>query len=304
MNRLARILLLAPALSLTVLQASAHAQDAAFSFGVIGHAFRKSSDEAALSRALEESDADNLGFVVVNGVKSPSEPCSDDLYERRRALLSKARNGVVLSLSASDWAECRHPDGRSAAIERLARFRELYFEDDASLGATRIPLMRESTTTKFRGFAENARWEINGIQFATVNVPADNNHYLLAAGRNSEFEDRLIANRYWLHRVFYSAARQKMAGIVLFCDANPMPLPKNVRRDGFLEVRHQIQKLAAHFPGRVLLVHGRAEPGASPIAWSGNLGAMGVGAGWVKIEVDATEPTLFRLAVRAGGVAH
>jgi hypothetical protein len=291
MKRPARILLLL----LAAAQASAWAGDAGFDFAVIGHAFRKRSDEAALSRAIEDTDADNLGFVVVNGIKSPSEACSDDLYERRRQLLAKAKNGLVLSLSASDWAECRHPDGRSAAIERLARFRELFFEDDASLGNTRIPLMRESTTSKFRSYAENARWEIGNIQFATVNLPADNNHYLLAAGRNSEFEDRLIANRYWLHRVFYAAARQKMAGIVLFCDANPMMPPQNVRRDGFAEVRRQIQTLAAHYPGRVLLVHSRIEPGAGAIAWSGNLGTLGVGAGWVKIMVKPAASDLFRL---------
>jgi hypothetical protein len=297
MRRPARLLLLL----LAVVQASAWAGDAGFDFAVIGHAFRKRSDEAALSRAIEDTDADNLGFVVVNGIKSPSEPCSDELYERRRQVLSKAKNGLVLSLSASDWAECRHPDGRSAAIERLARFRELFFEEDASLGNARIPLMRESTTSKFRSYAENARWEIGSIQFATVNLPADNNHYLLAAGRNSEFEDRLIANRYWLHRVFYAAARQRLAGIVLFCDANPMTPPQNVRRDGFLEVRRQIQTLAAHYPGRVLLVHGRIEPGAGAIGWSGNLGTLGVGAGWVKIAIKPNAPDLFRLARPAGG---
>lgn len=292
MKRAARILLML----LAAMQASAWAGDADFDFAVIGHAFRKRSDEPALLRAMEETDADNLGFVVVNGIKSPSEACSDELYERRRQLLSKAKNGLVLSLSASDWAECSHPDGRSAAVERLARFRELFFEDDASLGSTRIPLMRESTTSKFRGYAENARWEIGGIGFATVNLPADNNHYLLAAGRNSEFEDRLIANRYWLHRVFYAAARQKMAGIVLFCDANPMTPPQNVRRDGFVEVRRQIQTLAAHYPGRVLLVHGRIEPGAGAIVWSGNLGTLGVGAGWAKIMVRPDTAELFRMA--------
>jgi hypothetical protein len=293
MRRAARILLLGLALA----HALAQAQDAGkFRFGVIGHAFRKTSDEAALTRAIGESDEDNLGFVVVDGIKSPSEPCSDALYERRRELLARAKNGVVLSPAASDWADCRHPDGRSAAIERLARLRELFFDDEASLGSTRIPLMRESATPKFRTYAENARWEMHGIQFATVNLPGDNNHYLLAAGRNSEFEDRMIANRYWLHRVFYAAARQKMEGIVLFCDANPMAPPQNVRRDGYLEARRQIASLAAHFPGRVLLVHGRSEAGAGAIAWSGNLGTLGIGAGWVGIDVVPGQRALFRVA--------
>jgi hypothetical protein len=294
MIRLLRILLLAGA----AFHLPAQADESRFSFGIIGHAFRKSSDEPGLSRAIAESDNDSLGFVVVNGIKTPAEPCSDELYEHRRDLLAQAKNGLVLSLSASDWAECKRQNGRSAAIERLTRVRDLFFQDEASFGASKIPLLRESTTSKFRSYAENARWEIGGIQFATLNLPANNNHYLLEAGRNSEFEDRLIANRYWLHRVFYAAARQKMAGIVLFCDGNPMAPQQNVRRDGYLEVRHQIQALAAHFPGRVLVVHGRSEAGAGAIAWSGNIGVLGNGAGWARIEVNAATPAVFRLGAQ------
>jgi hypothetical protein len=293
-----RALLCALALALAVFNAPAHADEEGFSFAVIGHAFRKSSDEASLSRAIAETDEDNLAFVVVNGIKSPLEPCSDDVYERRRSLLAKAKNGLVLSLAASDWAECRRGNGRSAAIERLTRVRDLFFDEDISFGSARIPLTRESASIKFRSYAENARWEVGGIQFATLNLPANNNHYLLEAGRNSEFEDRLIANRYWLQRIFHGAARQKMAGIVIFCDANPMSLPQGVRRDGYLEVRRQLQTLASHYPGRVLLVHGRNEPGAGAIGWSGNVGVLGIGAGWAKIDVNTAAAPVFRLAAR------
>jgi hypothetical protein len=267
-----------------------------FSFGVIGHAFRKAPDEEALARAIAESDADSLGFVVVNGIKSAGEPCSDALYERRRTLLARAKNGLVLSLAGSDWAECRHANGRPAAIERLTRVRDVYFQEEASYGDSKIPLMRESATTKFRSYAENARWEIGGIQFATLNLPANNNHYLPDAGRNSEFEDRLIANRYWLRRLFHSASRQHLAGIVLFCDGDPMSVPQNVRRDGFQEIRRELLALASRYPGRVLVIHGRDEPGGDAISWRGNLGTLGAGAGWVKVRVDPGAPALFELA--------
>jgi hypothetical protein len=47
-----------------------------FNFGVIGQAFARSNGEAALRRALDESDADNLAFVVVNGINRPPNPAA------------------------------------------------------------------------------------------------------------------------------------------------------------------------------------------------------------------------------------
>lgn len=299
---MSRRLLAGLALLIAVQAAPVHAQAQTLSFGVIGHAFRKSSDEALLRRAIAETDADNLGFVVVNGVKSASEPCSDALYEQRLALLSKAKNGVVLSLAGSDWADCKRDNGRSAAMERLTRVRDLYFQDEMSFGETRLILTRQSTTTKFRSYAENARWEMGNVVFATVNLPAPNNHYLTDAGRNGEFEDRLIANRYWLQRVFTFATRDKNAGIVLFCDGNPALHSGRVSargpdgvRDGFFEVRRQIVRLAAAFDGKVLVVHGGAGRQGKPatIAWNGNLGDLEVSDGWVKVNVTPLSPALF-----------
>ena len=299
-----RLLLAALACSMTMQAAPAKAQPEALSFGVIGHAFRKSADEALLRRAIAETDADNLGFVVVNGVKSAGEPCSDAVYEQRLALLSKAKNGIVLSLAGSDWADCRRENGRPAAMERLTRVRDVYFQDEMSFGATRLVLTRESTTTKFRSYAENARWDMGNIVFATVNLPAPNNHYLTDAGRNGEFEDRLIANRYWLDRVFTFATRENRSGVVLFCDGNPAVHSErnsarapDGARDGFFEIRRQIARHAASFPGKVLVVHGgSARPVKPAIVWKANLGALEVADGWVKVDVTPGSPVLFELA--------
>ena len=287
-----------------VLQAgAAAAQPADMSFGVIGHTFRKTADEALLRQAIRETDADNLGFVVVNGIKSANEPCSDALYEKRLGLLSGAKNGVVLSLAGSDWSECKRENGRSAAMERLTRMRDVYFQDEMSFGETRLILSRQSTSTKFRSYAENARWDMGNIVFATINLPAPNNHYLTDAGRNGEFEDRLIANRYWLERTFTFATREKRAGVVLFSDGNPgvhsgrtSARGPDGARDGFFEVRRQIVALAASFPGKVLVVHGGtpARSASAPaIVWRGNLGDIEVANGWARLNVSPFAPTLF-----------
>lgn len=281
----------------------ASAQTGEFSFGVIGHSFKAGSDESILRDAIVATDHDNLAFVVANGIKSNAEPCSDNLYKQRKALLDEAKNGLIVSLAASDWSDCKSARGRSAAVERLNRLRELFFADEFSFGASKIPLVRQSSAAKFRNYAENARWEIGDILFATINLPANNNHYRIEAGRNSEFEDRLIANRDWLHRIFAIARHRKMAGIVLFSDGDPLAAPGLLarlnpggKRDGFAEVRQQINALAGKFPGKVLVIHGRMDasaPAATGIIWRGNLGDMEVSAGWTKLDVDSSLPALF-----------
>ena len=282
------------------------AEQTAFSFGAIGQTFRSPADDGLLRKAIIESDADNLGFVVVNGIKSADEPCSDALYDARLAALSRAKNGVVLSLAGSDWADCKRSNGRPAAVERLTRVRDVYFQDELSFGGTRLPLSRQSTSTKFRSYAENTRWDMGNIVFATVNLPAPNNHYLTDAGRNGEFEDRMIANRYWLQRTFTHAAREKRAGIVLFCDGNPTVLSTRTSlrtpdgmRDGFAEMRHQITTLAAGFTGSVLVVHGSARSASGKdIRWRGNLAELALPAGWLKVNVNPAGDRLFTLSER------
>lgn len=300
-------LLLAGVLAFLALTRPAFGTEGKFAFGYIAHPFGDAlTDESGLRQALAEADQANLAFVVVGGIKSGIEPCSDELYEQRHALLNQAKHGLVVSLSESDWSDCRHRDGRPAALERLRRLRELFFADDLSFGASRIPLIRQSTNPKFRDYAENARWEIGGIMFATLNLPANNNRYLSAAGRNGEFEDRLVANKEWLQRIFMYARRKRSAGIVIFCDGNPLYPQKedNVRRDGFRETRRLLLTLAASFPGKILVVHNQpprdGRQDAPVIRWKDNLGDLAVASEWISIKVTPARPALFAVAPGKG----
>lgn len=278
------------------LAAGAPASASEISFGIISHTFGAAQDESVLRNAIVESDADNLGFVVANGIKSSAEPCSDQVYSDRKLLFDSAKNGLVVSLAASDWAGCRNKAGKSLALERLLRLREMFFGEDFSLGASRIPLLRQSTSPKFRNYTENARWELDDILFATINLPANNNHYLSEAGRNSEFDDRQIANRHWLQRIFMYAAYKKLSGIVLFSDGNPLQPALRGKHDGFADARQRITALSKKFPGKVLLIHGPITDRSAPmpqIEWRGNLGSLAASPGWLKVTARDTDPMLF-----------
>lgn len=293
----------------TTLLAQPRPEAERFSFAVIGQKSAGGGEESFLGDALARSDADNLAFVVVSGVKAATEPCTDKLYEERQRQYDNAKNGIFLTLAGGDWADCRSADGRPASLERLRRVRDLFFADEFSLGASKLPLARQSTMPKFHTYAENMRWEFGDILFATLNLPANNNQYSPDAGRNGEFEDRLIANRDWLKRLFVIAGSRKFAAVVIFTDGslaqNGGNEARNAKRDGFMEMRSRVNALAARFPGKVLLVqrmpasaqkqeadrqasHGppTGRQNGARIVWQGNVGSMSVPPGTSKIMVD------------------
>lgn len=277
-------------------------------FGIIGHNFRETGGEARLKQAITDESEAALAFVVVTGIKGADEPCSDRLYARRRELLDDAKRPLIFLPSSTDWSECKNSAGRSVAIERLNRLRELFYGEAASLGARKLALTRLSANAKFRSYAENAHWQVGDVLYATVNLPANNNHYRPEAGRNSEFEDRMVANRFWLNRLFAVAKREKMQAVVLFSEGDVKALTERsglrgmldratTRADGFDEPRRQIATLAAKFGGRVLLVDtDLTAPKAVPgIDWRGKLGHLSLGAQAVEVVVTPGTAQLFSL---------
>lgn len=319
MTRAASRLAVTLSLALVVVAAGAPAHAApngrGFQFAVIGHPFKNGADEATLKRAIAAAMQANPAFIVATGIKAVNEPCSDKLYAARHAMFDVAAAPVIVSLAGSDWSACLNSAGRSNAIERLNRLRELYYGEPESLGAKRLPLTRLSSTAKFRSYAENAHWEYGKVLFATINLPANNNHYRPEAGRNSEYEDRLVANRAWLHRLFTLAARQKLHGLVLFSDGaiglqeeeGFSLLPRfESKQDGFAEPRRQIKTLAGKFKGKVLLVDTQVQ---SPVAgaarsepaidWRGNVGHVSVAVESAEVRVDPDTAALF--TIKGGG---
>lgn len=267
-----------------------------FHFTVIS---QRTVDDGALLRSVQQASHDHASFIVVNGLRPRQEACSDEVLQRRSKVLAQTAVPVFVSLGAFDWAECRNEKKRSIAQDRLGFLREWLFVKNLSAHTKHLRPKQQSTAAMHRQYSENMRWEWNEVLFATVNLPANNNNYLAAAGRNHEFEDRAMANRHWLRRVFNHARYHKIKSIVLFVDANPMVIPSRVRRqserpDGFSDVRKQLTDLAGRYSGRVLLVH--AQHASRGIAWKRNLGVVGVGNGVYDVMVKPR--TSARFAVK------
>lgn len=273
-----------------------------FRFAVIGE--RASDGDATLMASIGHAGRNHSSFVVSHGIRPLKEVCGDAVFLRRVKLLESAEMPVVFSVAARDWAGCTNEKGVSVAQERLDFLRTAVFDRRQAHLAKGLPLLHQSTATKFRNYTENMRWEFSGVLFATVNLPSNNNNYLAAAGRNNEFEDRLVANRHWLHRIFVHARNHHLKGVVLFVDGNPLSSSAKPGRlggrDGFVEIRRQITALTTKYSGRVLLVHGRQSSGN--VVWRDNLGVVGIGKGAFEITVRPGATVMY--SVRRSGNAH
>lgn len=271
-----------------------------FRISVLMHATAGSDGEAALRGALEQAQSRSPAFIVVNGLKQAAEACSDRLFRRRKAVLEAVEAPVFLSMAGSDWINCRDRRGRPAETVWLGLLREQLYGDISWNGSKQLNLRRQSALPAFRSYAENTRWSVQQVMFATLHLPAQNNHYLTAAGRNSEFEDRLIANRDWLRRLAQLASTEHRKAIVLFCDGRLWPVvrPPAGIRDGFQEMRRALRAFAATVRVPVLLVQGPAgqTEGAEPaIAWQGKLGHLSLPPGVTDLAIDPEAALPFAL---------
>ncbi len=262
---------LVPLAGLVAYASPAAAQTQRYAFAVIANTMQSVADEAFTQRLIEAIGRERgLSFIVYDGnLKGAKEACRDALYERRHALLETSRPALFFIPGQHDWADCGALEaGGFDPVERLDQLRQTLFVDPTSMGQNPIALTRESEVSRFRPYRENVRWQVADTVFVGLNVPSPNNHYLTAGGRNGEFEDRVIANAFWLEHAGEYAKRREARAIVVFIQGDPDPeryerpdrfawlrFGRNPRRDGFLEFKRSLVKLAQIFRGPVLVIH-------------------------------------------------
>ncbi|MBV8627156.1 MAG: hypothetical protein JO371_04690, partial [Paraburkholderia sp.] len=198
---------------------AAHAAGSRYTFAVVSDTLESPADEPHTQRLLDAIGRERgMSFIVYDGnLKGAKEPCRDALYESRQTLLEATRPALVFVPGQHDWADCGNAAGGGYdPVERLDLLRQTLFSDASSMGQNPIPLTRESEVSRFHPYRENVRWEVGDTVFVALNAPSPNNHFLNAGGRNGEFEDRVIANGFWLEHAAEFARRREARAIVVF----------------------------------------------------------------------------------------
>ncbi|KGX69259.1 hypothetical protein [Burkholderia pseudomallei] len=301
-----------------------------YAFAVLSGVIASADDEPQARRLLDAIARDrSVSFIVYEGnLKGPKEACRDQLYEQRNVLFATSRVPLVLLPGQYDWAACGTRDaGAYDPVERLDFLRQNVFTEPASPGANPLPLTRESEVARFHPYRENVRWIRDDTVFIGLNAPAPNNRYLTAGGRNGEFEDRAIANAFWIDHAAEYAKRRKARALVVFLEGDPqfdryerserfgwLRFNRPRVRDGFREFKRALVKAAAVFRGSIVVVHPSGEPLADGFRIDrplrddkgelvGNLTRVAIApharlTRWVRIGVDAAKQPMFNVSMQ------
>jgi hypothetical protein len=239
-------------------------------FAVVGDVPAGTAGESATRTLLLALGAAQPAFVLDTGnLKLAGEQCSDALLQSRVDLLNTSPLPLILIPGADDWVNCQLPAaGGYDPLERLDFLREHFLDSAESLGQKTLPLTRESDVTRFRQFHENIEWQDGPVLFIGLNVSSSANHFVRGGGRNGEFEDRAVANRYWLEHAYRVSQRRRTEAVVIAIEGDPgweeprrrgafdwFNFGEAQPRDPYLEFKRDLLKFAQQFGGPVLLVH-------------------------------------------------
>jgi hypothetical protein len=240
-----------------------------FSFGVFGDTPYHPLEIPVVAQMLRDMDRADMAFVVnVGDIKRASEPCSNDVFRERHALLDASPRPLVFTPGDNEWVDCHiRAAGEYDPRERLDALRLLFFASDESIGQARLRVARQSEDPRFRPWRENARWVAGGIVFATFNVPGSNNNLGRGTPRDDEaarrmsrnFEEhsaRMSANFAWLAEAVAVARQPGIRGLALFSHGDPLFGSPAGSGDGYEAWRQALRLHAAALGKPVLFVHG------------------------------------------------
>ncbi len=272
-----------------------------FAFGIFGDGPYYPWENGPWRRTLEDAAAADLTFFVHVG-DFLWAPCSDELYRRRLDEMNGLPHPVVYIPGDNEWVDCYgRREGRHDPLERLDALRTVFYSrPGTSLGGNPMPLTTQAKDPAFAGYPEHARWEREGIVFATLHTVGSSNALDDFEGRNeahdAEVEERTQAVLAWLEETFRHAREVEATGVVLIGHANIFRRRAEARR-GHERLRERLVQEVGAFPGPVLYVHGDshrqrvdqplAGPSGEPLSNLTRLETFGSPEiGWLRVVMD------------------
>jgi hypothetical protein len=165
---------------------------------------------------ISDMNAQRLAFTAHDGdLKAGSGPCPDSLYTDAKARFNSLQAPAIFTPGDNDWTDCDRNPGVSSS-ERLAFERAVLFSTPYSLG--QHPLRQEVQAPPY---AENRRWAVGRVVYATLNVQGSCNNLCDVAPDSVEWSARNAADVAWLTETFDQARQHDAAAVMLIFQADP-----------------------------------------------------------------------------------
>jgi hypothetical protein len=254
-----------------------------FEFGLIGDLPYSAEDETKFPNLIEDMNKADLAFVVhdgdfeadFRGYKDGFLPCSDETFSDRRNLAQSFKHPFIITPGDNDWTDCHYvKSAKFDPLERLAKFRQLFFSSDQSLGQQTLTVTRQSRDPKYSRFLENLRWTYGDILFVTLHLVGSGNNFGRTKEMDSETVERDAADLAWLSESFEFAKQSWNKAIMIITQANPgfqnswpearfrryvlnspIKLPEKKTKTAYDEFIRSLETETLQFSGPVALVH-------------------------------------------------
>ncbi len=243
----------------------------AFTFGVIGDMPYGDAEIAKFPSRIQDINADTaLRFVThVGDIKNGSSVCSDEYFAKIRSEFDTFEHPLVFTPGDNEWVDChRTNNGAYNPLERLAKLREVFFDEPGKTLGTTMPVKSQENF----GLPEDVRFTQNRVAFSVVNIQGSNNSLLPWSGLGetsptpeqlAEVEHRTDAVLNQIRDTFADAGRRNDRAVVLMTQADmfdPSLLaaatanPETV--SGFREIVAAINDETNRFDRPVYLING------------------------------------------------
>ncbi len=283
-----------------VLASAARAEQ--FHFVALGDtAYNPSRDYPVYERLIGAINEDGPAFTIHVGDTWGVMTCTEEHHRWIHGWFDKYTHPVVYIPGDNEWTDCREGyvleaysryvtgqataddlkvlgtvrslDGAMAGagyadtLASLDTIRKVFFSEPKSLGAVTMPVTRQADVSEFDKMVENARWEKDGVVFATVDVPGSQNGFMINDPRRAEEAvARNTANVAWIKDTFAAASASEAAAVVIalhagmFMDAPGGDFSNKELRGGpdgpYYWIALAIRDLGEAFGKPVLLING------------------------------------------------
>jgi len=262
------------------------------------------------------ADPDVRRVIHLGDIKNGSSRCDDTYFSARLADFESFSDPLVYTPGDNEWTDChRANNGGYLPTERLAKLRELFFEDPGeTLGG------HAHVRVQSRAYPENVIWDAAQVQFGAVHVVGSNDDQAPWFGdrtdpasgaaqpetpaetalRAREYVPREAAALAWIDRIFDAAERRGAAGVVVGMQADMWDGgPEN--QTAFVPIKAVLADRAARFGKPVLLLEGDSHllTVDTPAGMPANLtrvvvqGSTNIPHEWLRLTIDPGSPGVF-----------
>lgn len=252
-----RLLNLAGVVCAVIALAVTPARAERFEFVAIGDtAYNPPKDYPVYEALIRRINAAKPAFTIHVGDTWGAEPCTEAQHKNVLDWFAKYDHAVVYTPGDNEWADCRTSEvleayhryvggkatpadlalllplrsvegglasaGYDDPLGSLGLIRKTFFAESRSVGAKPMALVRQpDVSADFKDTVENARWEKDGVVFATISAPGSNNGFLMAnEARAAEAIARNRANVDWIKATFAEAKAENAKAVVIAMQAS------------------------------------------------------------------------------------